>query len=351
MTFIWPFMLFTLAAVPLLVLLYLQVQRRRQGQAAGFQRASEGVPARKKAGARRHIPPILFLLGLVILLVALARPQAEVQLPRVEGTVILLFDISGSMAADDVEPSRIEAAKLTAQEFVLSQPETVQIGIVSFSGNGFAVQMPTNDTQSLLAAIARLEPQTGTSLGHGIVSALNTIAADAGLEPPELPAQGEAGNPELDRPQDAQSRIASDRVLLELLPQGPYPPAVIVILSDGEHNMSIDPIEAAQAAADRGVRVDALGFGTTAGTVLEIEGFSVHTALDEGILQAITQAAGGNYYNAQNEQDPQAVFANLTPRLVVKPEKMELTPILSGASILMVVVGALFSMLWFNRLP
>ena len=117
----------------------------------------------------------------MIILVALARPQAEVKLPRVEGTVILVFDVSASMGAKDVEPSRMEAAKVAAREFVLSQPETIKIGIVSFSGSGFTVQTPTNDPNLLLAAINRLKPTSGTSLGQGILAALHTIAVDAGL--------------------------------------------------------------------------------------------------------------------------------------------------------------------------
>jgi len=128
-------------------------------------------------------------------------------------------------------------------------------------------------------------------------------------------------------------------------------PPVIVLLSDGENNQSIDPLEAAQAAAEHEVRIDALGFGTTAGTTLEVDGFTVHTALDESTLQQITQAAGGTYYPAQSEQDPKQVYAHLTPELVVKPEAMEITSVLAGASVLILLVGSLFSMLWFNRVP
>jgi Ca-activated chloride channel family protein len=123
-----------------------------------------------------------------------------------------------------------------------------------------------------------------------------------------------------------------------------------VLLTDGENNQSIDPLEAAQAAAEHGVRVDALGFGTTAGTTLEVDGFSVHTALDEATLQQITEAARGTYYPAQGEQDPQAVYASLTPELVVKTEAMEITSVLAGAGILFLLVGSLFSILWFGRL-
>ena len=179
MTFLWPSMLLALLVVPLVVGLYLSMNRKRRSLAAefgGVQPSSSRAP-----GFRRHLPAALFLFSLVIILVALARPQAEVSLPRVEGTVILVFDVSASMGATDVEPSRMEAAKTAAREFVLSQPETIKIGIVSFSSSGFTVQTPTNDPNLLLAAIDRLQPTSGTSLGQGILAALHTIAVDAGM--------------------------------------------------------------------------------------------------------------------------------------------------------------------------
>jgi Ca-activated chloride channel family protein len=342
-------MLYFLLAVPVIVLLYLRTQRRRSVLAENFGRFGMTQFSRQRVpGFQRHIPATLFLVGLVVLLIALARPQAQVDLPRVEGTVILVFDVSASMAAKDAEPTRIEAARNAAREFVLSQPETVQIGIVSFSEGGFAVQMPTNDTNDLLTSIERLKPQSGTSLGQGILVALNTIAIDAGLVGEEQLA---AEEPQQDDAQDQQRRSPPEADLLEQLPEGPYPSSVIVILSDGENNQSIDPLAAAQAAADHNVRIDALGFGTTAGIILELDGFSVHTALDEAALKQITQVAGGSYYYTQGEQDPQAVYANLRPQLVIKPETIEITALLTAVSILILGLGAVFSMFRFNRLP
>lgn len=346
-TFIWPSMLFSLLVAPVVIGLYWLVNRRRRLLSASF---GTGQPAQNKIpGLRRHIPPVLFLLSLVIILAALARPQAEVKLPRVEGTVILVFDVSASMGADDVEPTRIEAAKALAREFVLSQPETVKIGIVSFSGSGFTVQSPTNDSNLLLEAINRLEPTSGTSLGQGVLVALNTIAMDAGLMAVEPTMSNDAPGDQ-SAPSETGQQVSLEDDLLANLPEGVYPPSTIAIFSDGENNQSIDPFEAAIAASERGVRIDALGFGTTAGTTLELDGFIVHTALNEAILQQIVQAAGGTYFAAQSEQDPQAVYANLSPQLVVKSEKMEITALFAGASILVLLVGSMFSMLWFNRL-
>lgn len=354
MTFLWPFMLFTLLLVPLFVVFYLRAQRKRRILSAGFQQMYGGKPAAKGGpGLRRHLPAALFLTGLAILLVGLARPQAQVTLPRIEGTVMLVFDVSGSMAAEDVQPSRLEAAKESARAFVLSQPQTVRIGIVSFSRSGFAIQRPTNDTQRLLTAIKRLEPQSGTSLGQGIAVALNALALDAGLvavaPTPTLDFNRPRGSQP--QPQPTQPVPLPDSSLLASLPEGLYPPAVIVVLSDGENNQSIDPVEVAEAAAERGVRIDALGFGTTEGYVLEVDGFKVHSALDEDTLQQITEAAGGEYYYVQNETDPQTIYANLTPKLVVKLDRLEITSIFTGASIFFFLLGGVLSMFWFNRLP
>jgi len=379
MTFIWPSMLLSLLVVPLLVAAYLWLLRRRQATAAGFYRFTtapqagasrapgatrEGGPAKsappRSPGFRRHIPALFSLLSLVIVLVALARPQAQVSLPRVEGTVMLVIDVSGSMAATDAEPSRLDAAKAAARDFILSQPETVQVGIVSFADSGFTVQAPTNDANSLLATIERLEPRSGTSLGQGIVSALYAIAVDAGLAQPEAaqptpapgfsPAEGSArpGQAPGQNPgQDPDQRAAA---LLAQLPDGRYPSAAIVLLSDGENNQSFDPARAALAAAAHGVRIDALGFGTPAGATLEVEGFNVHTALDEAALERITHASGGKYYPAGGDQDLREVYSHLTPQLVIKPEWMEITSILAGAGLLLLLMGSMFSMRWFNRL-
>jgi Ca-activated chloride channel family protein len=350
MTFIWPSMLFVLLVIPLLVFLYLRVQRRRQARAAGFYALGGGPWAKRQTpGFRRHLPPLLFLLSLAIILVALARPQARVSLPRVEGTVMLVVDVSGSMGATDVTPSRLEVAKAAAREFVLSQPTSVQIGIISFSNSGFIVQAPTNDSNALLSTINRLEPTSGTSVGQGIATALRAIAINAGLATNNATTPGNA-TPTPPTGQGTQPSQQQQQDLLAQLPPGDYPASVIVLLSDGENNESIDPLAAAKAAADHGVRINTLGFGTTAGTTLEVNGFRVHTALNEAALQQIAQTAHGTYFPAPDEQDRKQVFASLTPQLVVKPEDMEITSVFAGASILFLMIGSLFSMLWFNRL-
>lgn len=360
MTFLWPSALFALLVLPVIVAIYLRLQRRQRVLADSFGAGTLGGPRNRggSPGFRRHLPALFFLIGLAIMLAALARPQAEISLPRIEGTAILVFDVSASMAATDAAPTRLEAAKAVAREFVLNQPATVQTGIVSFSGSGFTVQAPTNDANQLLAAIDRLEPTSGTSLGQGILAALHTIAVDAGLVADEL-APGDsppaAGAGPAQTPESGSSAApggtSAEQRLLAQLPEGAYPASVIVLLTDGEDNQSFDPLAAAQAAAQREVRVDALGFGTAAGATLELDGFSVHTALDEVSLRQITGAGGGSYRPAPAGEDLREVVRGLAPELVVKPEMMEITSIFAGASILFLLVGGLFSVTWFTRLP
>ncbi len=360
MTFLWPSALIALLVLPVIVAIYLRLQRRQRTLADSFGAGTlPGLRSTSSSpGFRRHLPALFFLLGLAIMLAALARPQAEISLPRIEGTVVLVFDVSASMAATDAAPTRLEAAKAVAREFVLNQPSTVQTGIVSFSGSGFTVQAPTNDANQLLAAIDRLEPTSGTSLGQGILAALHTIAVDAGLVA-DAPAQGNspaeegatpAATPDAGSPGDPGGASAEQRLLAQL-PEAAYPASVIVLLTDGEDNQSFDPLAAAQAAAQREVRVDALGFGTAAGATLELDGFNVHTALDEANLQQITEAGGGSYRPARAGEDLREVVRRLAPELVVKPETMEITSIFAGASILFLLMGGLFSVTWFTRLP
>ncbi len=336
MTFIWPIMLWLLIILPLFVLVYMGLQQRRRSLVSKY--GSLGLvqaPGGRAVGYRRHVPPFLFLTGLGILIVSLARPQAVVSLPRIQGTVILVFDISGSMAANDVKPTRIEAAKVTAQKFVDSQPDGVQVGVVAFSDNGLSVQVPTDDKAAVMAAITRLTPARGTSLAGGIYAALTRIAT-----------VGKAPDTHYYNNVTPEPTATPTPV-----PQGVYSPAIIVLISDGENTQNPNPLQAAQAAADRGVRIYSIGIGTTAGADLSIDGFMVHTQLDEGMLQQISQITSGTYYNAQSEQDLDKIYNNIRPQLVVKPEKMEVTSLFAGVSILVLLIGGVFSLGWLNRLP
>lgn len=330
MEFTWPVMLSSLVLIPLFIILYLMLQRRRRRFSARY--GSLGLLVREAAG-RRHIPPALFLIGLTLLFVALARPQTVVSLPRIEGTVILAFDVSGSMAADDLKPTRMEAAKAAARGFVEQQPGSVLIGVVAFSDGGFSVQAPTHDRELILDSINRLTPQRGTALAHGIIASLNAIAAGAG----ETTIYSSLVTPTGPTPTP--------------VPEGTFTPAVIVLLTDGENNQPPDPTTAAQEAAKRGVRIYTVGIGSPGGTTLQINDFRVHTQLNEPLLQQISAITHGAYYNAQNEQDLQAIYADLKPQLVIKIEETEVTSIFAGVSILVLLIGGTISLLWFGRWP
>jgi Ca-activated chloride channel family protein len=333
MTFTWPAMLLSLLLIPVFIIVYLRIQRRRQKivekmGSMGFVQDARG----RRIGRRRHIPPALFLVGLAILLVALARPHAVVSLPGLESTVILSFDVSGSMSATDMEPTRLEAAKAAALDFVQRQPSNVYIGVVAFSDGGISVQAPTKDQATILSAIDRLTPQRGTSVGSGILASLNTIALHRG----EIPLTG-----------DDQTPVTTPTPV----PYGTYIPAAIVLLTDGENTTNPDPLEAALTAAQQGVRVYTIGVGSAAGTTLTVNEFTVFTQLNEPMLQQIASITDGMYFNAQSAEDLREIYDNLDVQVVVKPEKTEVTSVFTGISAALMLLGALFSLTWFSRLP
>jgi len=336
MTFIWPVMLVLLVFIPAAAGVYVLLQwlRRRRMARYGSSLLGQATGGRQ-VGLRRHVPAAFFLLGLTILTVALARPQAQVSVPHIEGTVILAFDVSGSMAADDLAPTRMDAAKAAALDFVSKQPPTVKVGIVAFSDSGFAIQPPTNDQNALAQAISRMTPQRGTSLGQGIVAALQAI--DAAEHPPQTNFYSNA-TPE---PTATPLPVAP----------GTKGSTVVVLLTDGENNERPDPVAVAQLAADRGIRIYAVGLGSTQGATLKVNGFTVHTALNEELLQQVAQVTAGTYFNAQSSQDLQTVYDQLDEQLIVRPEKMEITSLFAGASILIMLTGGLLSLSWFSRLP
>lgn len=335
MSFIWPVMLVLLLLIPLFVVLYTRQQQRRQRLLATYGNFGLMQSGGQSIGRRRHLPPLLFLLALTTLIIAVARPQMELSLPRVEGTVILAFDVSGSMAADDLQPTRMEAAKAAARDFVANQPRSVLIGVVAFSESGFSVQPPTTDQAAILAALDRLAPTRGTSLGNGILMALNALTI---------------------KNEPAADEIYSNLQLTPTptptpVPKGTYTSAAIVMLTDGENTAPPDPLEAAQTAIDRGVRIYPIGIGSTAGALLKVEGFTVRTRLNEELLQQIAQLTDGVYYHAENEAELKAVYDQVGAQLVVKPEQTELTALLAGVSVVLLLIGGALSLLWFNRLP
>jgi Ca-activated chloride channel homolog len=336
-SFIWaPFLIFLLA-IPVAVALAIRLERRRERRVAAYGGLAGPSLAmtNRPSGIRRRLPAVAIVIGLTLIVLALARPQAVLSVPRIEGTVILAFDVSGSMAADDLDPTRMEAAKAAARAFVERQPDTILIGVVAFSDSGFSIQRPTSDAGHVTAAIDRLAPERGTAIARGILTSLTAIAsAEAD------PVLGYYS----DRSPDPSPEPTP-------VPAGTYSSAVIVLLTDGENNQRPDPLEAAQAARDRGVRIYTVGIGTTAGSTLEVEGFRVHSRLDEATLQRISELTDGAYYAADEPDELSAVYDAVEARLVVRPEATELTSPIVGAGLLMILIGAVASLVWWGRLP
>src|SRR6266571_7137770 len=298
MTFLWSEMLWLLLIVPLLVAGYFYLLRRKQESAlryASLSMVKEAIGAQR---FRRHIPPLLFLLALIAMLVAVARPAAVVTLPSQHQTIILAMDVSGSMRATDVEPNRISAAQAAAKAFVAEQPSSVLIGVVSFAATASVVQPPTHNREDILAAIDRFQLQRGTAIGSGIIVSLATIFPEAGIDVSSLIYGRDAprGVP-LD-----QARKAEKPAFTPVSP-GSYTSAAIILLTDGQRTTGPDSIEAARMAADRGVRVFTVGIGTTSGENLGFEGWSMRVRLDEETLKGIANMTHGEYFYAGTAMD------------------------------------------------
>lgn len=338
-------MLAALLLVPLLVMAYLNVQARRRRllvQYGGTSLAQGGAAQRagSRSAVRRHLPAVVFLAALSTLIVALARPHAQVSLPIMQGTVILAFDVSGSMVADDVKPTRLDAAKAAARRFVEQQPAGVQVGIVTFSTVGFSSQAPTEETGVLLSAIERLKVQTGTSIGTGVDAALKAIELSA----------GRTGDLAGDEPMSL-AEPQPDAPVPTPAPVGSYRSAVIVLLTDGENTQNPSPLEAVQGAADRGIRIYTVGIGSIEGATLDLDGFQVRSRLDEETLRAIAERTGGEYYDAAAQEDFSGIYNNLAPELVFKPQSTEITALFAGAGIFLLLAGSALSLFWLGRVP
>jgi Ca-activated chloride channel homolog len=345
MTFLWPEMLWLLLAVPALVAAYVFLLRRKKQAALSYANLSmvkEAMSASQKF--RRHIPPLLLLLALIVMLVAIARPAALVLLPSQQLTIILAMDVSGSMRATDVEPNRISAAQAAAKAFVAEQPSYVRIGVVSFAATASVVQPPTHNRDDIIAAIDRFQLQRGTAIGSGIIVSLATIFPDAGIDVSSLIYR------EVRRGVPLEETRKADKPAFNPVPPGSYTSAAIILLTDGQRTTGPSSIEAAQMAADRGVRVFTVGFGTTSGETMGFEGWSMRVRLDEGTLKAIANMTHGEYFYAGSATDLKKVYQSLNSRLVMEKKATEIGALFSAAAAIIVLVSALLSLLWFSRI-
>ncbi|MEX0805628.1 MAG: VWA domain-containing protein [Candidatus Binatia bacterium] len=346
MTFLWPEMLWLLLMAPALVAAYVFLLRRKKKAAltyASLSMVKEAMGAGQRF--RRHIPALLFLVAIIVIIVAMARPAAVITLPSQQRTIILAMDVSGSMRATDVEPNRLSAAQAAAKAFVADQPANVRIGVVSFAGTASVVQTPTQNRDDIFAAIDRFQLQRATAIGSGIIVSLATIFPEAEID---LSSLLYGRNFSRGVPLD-QARKA-DKPPFKPVPPGSYASAAIILLTDGQRTTGPDSIEAARMAADRGVRIFTVGFGTKSGETIGFQGWSMRVRLDEETLKEIASVTRGEYFYAGSAMDLKKVYASLNARFVLEKKETEITALFSVAAAVLALVSAVLSLLWFNRI-
>ncbi len=355
MEFVWPSAFLLLFIVPVLIIGYLALLRRRGRSVAEL--AAKGFvasPPTERLRRLRHVPYALFLLGLTVMIIGAARPQTEITVPRREGTVILAFDVSNSMRAKDLKPSRMDAAKAAAKAFVEKQPPSIRIGVVAFSDSALVAQQPTTDHRAVLQAIRRLTPQGGTSLGKGIYASLQAIAGKS----------LKLGVPGLD-PADTQSTAASSPNTVAPGPTNPdaAPPGgvdsvdigyfgsgAIVLLSDGENTDELDPAALAKLASTAGVKIYPVGVGSPEETVVELNGFRFATSLDEVALQGIADITNGTYFRAESAASLSNIYKSIDLQWRRESEFTEITSLVAAGGAAMLAIGAALSLFWIGRL-
>ena len=345
MYFQWPQFLWLMLAMPLLVLLYLWLMRRKKKTALRYASLSIVKEAMGPGQTiRRHIPPALFLLAIGAMLLAAARPMAVITLPSNQQTIILAMDVSGSMRATDVQPSRIVAAQNAAKAFLGDLPRHVKVGIVAFAGSAQVAQIPTINREDLVTAIDRFQLQRATATGNAIVISLATLFPDAGIELDSL----QTGR-------DRQRGLSLDQEKKDKKPftpvaPGSYTSAAIIMLTDGQRTTGVDPLEAAKLAAERGVRVYTVGIGTVDGETIGFEGWSMRVRLDEETLKAIATKTNAEYFYAGSAENLKKVYNTLSSRLTVEKKETEVSGLLALVAAALSLLSAGLSVLWFNRI-
>lgn len=347
MNLLWPGSLLLLGLVPLLIGLYIWQLRRRRRFAVRYSSLSLLREALgQQSRWRRHIPFALFLAALATLVLALGRPVALVQVPTNETAILLAIDVSRSMCATDIPPNRLAAAEDAARSFVEGQPAGTRIGIVAFAGFAQLIQPPTTDREALEAALDGLTTGRGTAIGSGILEALDAIAAAN----PSVPFSVRAGE---------------EGVAPTPRPQGSYAPEIIVVLTDGVTTTGTPPLDAAQQAAERGIRVYTIGFGTANPGPSSCGGFGgggfsgfggggggggFRRGIDEETLVQIAAMTDGAYYSATSAGELQSVFSNLPITLSSRAETTEISVVFAALGALLAAFAVGISLLRQPRL-
>ena len=348
MTFQWPELLWLLLLVPVLVAGYLALLRRKKRLALRYASLGLASKAIRAERLRKHLPPVVFLLALVVLIVAVARPSATLTLPVQYETIVLAMDVSGSMKATDVKPNRLGAAQEAARKFIADQPSSARIGLVSFAATASVVQPPTRDRQEVLAVIDRFQLQRGTAIGSGILVALKEIFPDVEFDLRASNPRAQTKPVPLDGGELRES--GEGKKPAEPVEPGSYTNAAIILLSDGQATTGPNPIEAARMAAERGVRVFTVGIGTTQGQVLGSEGWSMRVRLDEDTLKKIADVTHAEYFFADSNAELNKVYDSLNARLTLEKRQTEITAFLAAAAAVLSLLSGFLSVLWFNRI-
>lgn len=343
MSMLWASSLYLLILIPLAILAYIWILRRRRRFVVRYSSLSlVREAAAHQSTWRRHAPFILFLLALTSLIFALTRPTAEITVPSNRATIILALDISRSMCSTDIPPNRLIAAQEAATEFVQSRNEDAQIGIVAFAGFAELVQPPTKDIDVLVSAIENLVPARRTAIGSAILRSIDAIA-------------------------EIDNRIPPTQLNAEQTPAGEFAPHIIVLLTDGSSNAGPSPFSAANEAAARGIRVYTIGFGTLTNTspmncgdlFSESDQFGgpgfgfgfgggggFRRELDEITLKQVADMTGGAYYAATSASELQNVFRNLPTYLVVTRETTEISALFNAIAALLMIAAFYLSLKW-----
>ncbi len=340
MELLWPGFLYLLGLIPLSIIAYIWILRRRRPFAVRYSSLSlvrAALP--QQSHWRRHIPFALFLLAISSLIVAVGRPVSTVTVPASNATIILAIDVSRSMCSTDILPSRLEAAKAAALKFVEEQEGNTQIGVVAFAGFAVLAQPPTRDQDLLVTAIKNLTTARRTAIGEGILMSLDAIS-------------------------EIDDSITSPYSGIETapLPAGEFAPAIIVLLTDGVSTTGTHPLLAAQLSVDRGVRVYTIGFGTDHNTSTPNCGFQIQNGdqfgqsygggggrrreIDEETLKQVADLTGGSYHLAASSNELQDVFQNLPTQLMTVTETTEVSVMFVVIGALLVTLAIALSLIW-----
>ena len=317
MTFQAPIWLVGLLVVAALVALYVVLQLRRKAYAARFTNvALLGSLVPKRPGWKRHVAFGLLALALAVLVTSLAVPSTEVRVPRERATVVMAVDVSLSMEATDVAPSRFQAMQIAAKEFVDVLPERINLGLVTFAGTATTVVTPTTDRGQMRTAIDNLDLAESTAIGEAVFTSLTAI-------------------------ENYQSSID--------VPSEELPPARVVLLSDGFNTVGRDETQAIDAAQAAGVPVSTIAFGTDFGT-LDIDGETVPVPVDRASLEEVADETGGSYSEAASAEELEEVYADIGSQIGYTTELQDVSPWFVRAGVLLALIGVGLSLLWTNRL-